>query len=205
MIREGRQFIPREEGDPELTESELTSNTDNKAFRLLKRAGMAAVIGAAMLHAESAPAQELSSLEKQKMEEVGHQFSDEYHCKLLVELVAQHRPELEPFLSGAMVREADSRKAGKFAESNYYLYLPAYDVVLTLQYNNSENEPTSDSDEEQKKNMDKGMQEFIGGLLRELARNGLIEMQKDPTGEIKLVPHYRSQSGKNRAMPEVLQ
>jgi len=200
MIKEGqRQFIPREESDQELTQSELTANEDNKASRFLKRAGIAALIGAAMLNAVSVDAQEFSSLEKQKVEEAKQRFGDEYHCELMVELMTQERPELEPFLSGAMVREVDPSKAGKFGESEYYIYLPAYDIILTVQYNNGEHEPRSDSNEEQTQNLNKGFQEFMGGLLRGLAKNGLIEFQKDPTGKIQLIPHYPDQSGKPKS------
>jgi hypothetical protein len=207
MITEGRrQFIPREEGDPELTESEVSAHTDNKALQFLKRAGVAAAIGAAMLNAESAPAQELSSFEKQKMEEVMKQFRDEQYCQILVDITARNSPELKPILSDAMVREADPSKAGKFGESEYYVYLPNYHVVLTVPFNNLEDEPQSDSDEAKKTVVSKGIQEFRSGLIAGLIKHGIIELKRDPQGEITItiIPHDRSQSdAENKAKPEL--
>lgn len=191
-----REFIPREEGDPELTQSELGANADNRVLKFLKHAGMAAILGAAMLQAETAQAQELPSPEKQKMEEVKREFSDEFFVKILVESTPQYYPELEPFLEHAMIREVNPGQAGKFGETQYYVYLPMYKIVLLTKFNNCENELKSSSDEEK----NKGIQEFTLSLIAALRDRGLIEIQRDQNGKAKIVPHYHG--GTTRANEE---
>jgi hypothetical protein len=110
MSTEGRrQFIPREAGDPELTQAELDAQKykeGSNLSKIMRTAAFATMLGAAALSPEAIHAQQ-PELEKQNVERMQFRMSDERQCESWISGLGEAHPALKPFLKNARVEEAE--------------------------------------------------------------------------------------------------
>jgi hypothetical protein len=199
-----RQFIPRQEGDTQLTQAELDAQSESGGdiAKFFKNAGYAALLGAAAFNAENASAQ-TSPVEKQKIESVKQEFAEEENCQILLSMMKADS-KLAPFFNNARVREADSSVHGGAQEKTYYVYLPSNDVVLTIKFDNyldhhpSNGKNTFAATPEE---VQKSLHEFQLSTLRAMIDNGLIEITNGADGKAEVIPHYKVPQG-NKAVKE---
>jgi hypothetical protein len=179
-----RQFIPREAGDPELTQAELDAQKDSQVgnlSRIMRSAAFATMLGAAALSPEAMHAQQ-PELEKQNVEQMHFRMSDGMKCESWVSGLGEAHPTLKPFLKNARVEEAEIKPEAEDSERTFYVYLPStlYKEIFVIKLKTNQFESGSDD----------GVQiHFWVGLEKAMRDNGLIEFVKSPDGAVYPIPN----------------
>jgi hypothetical protein len=181
MSMEGRrQFIPREAGDPELTQAELDAQEDKESgnlSKIIRTAAFATMLGAAALSPDTMRAQQ-PELEKQNAERIQLKISDEMRCESWIAGLEEAHPILKPFLQNARVEEAEAKQEAEDSGRTFYVSLPSSNHKMLVIKMDTHQFESAD-----------GQIHFSVGLEKAMRDNGLIEFVKLPDGGVSPIPN----------------